>query len=184
MIPHTLEEIKKLRRKYHLTQKQLADRSGVSQSLIAKIEANTAEPSFSNAQHIFEALESLREKEELKAKELMQKKLLTADSKDALKQVIKIIKEKGISQMPVLSQGKVCGLLTEAGILQHLAEHPEKIAYLRAEQVMEEAPPIVSPNTGQRMLLELLKSFPVVLVAEKGELQGIVSKADVLGRME
>ncbi|MBI2667058.1 CBS domain-containing protein [Candidatus Woesearchaeota archaeon] len=184
MIPHTLEEIKKLRRKCHLTQKQLANHSGVSQSLIAKIEANTAEPSFSNAQRIFEALESMQEKKEVKAKELMQKKLFTADSKDTLKQVIKIIKEKGISQMPVLSQGKVCGLLTEAGILQHLAEHQEKISFLKAEQVMEEAPPIVSPNTGQRMLLELLKNFPVVLVAEKGELQGIVSKSDVLGRME
>ncbi len=181
---HRLEEISKLRKKFRLTQKQLADRSGVSQSLIAKIEAGTAEPSFSNAQRIFEALEGLQEKEELKAGELMQKKVLTADIKEPLKQIIKTIKEKGISQMPVVSNGKVCGLLTEAGILQHLADHPEKIAYLRAEQVMEEAPPIVSPNTGQRMLLELLKNFPIVLVAEKGELQGIVSKSDVIGKIE
>ena len=180
---NTLDDIKRLRQKLQLTQKQLAEKSAVSQSLIAKIEAKTAEPSFHNAQKIFIALEELQHKEELQAKDLMQKKVFAADYHEPLKQIIRIIKEKGISQLPVLSQGKVCGLLTEAGILQHLAEHPKNVAFLRAEQVMEEAPPIVSPHTRQSTLLALLKSSPIILIAEKGELQGIVSKSDLLGKL-
>jgi len=65
-----LTEIKQLRRKYHLNQKELAQRAEVSQSLIAKIEAGKVEPSYSKAKLIFEALDQLREKEEVKAKDI------------------------------------------------------------------------------------------------------------------
>ena len=40
----TLEEIKRLRKKYHLNQKELAQRGDVSQSLIATVEGGTVEP--------------------------------------------------------------------------------------------------------------------------------------------
>ncbi len=51
-----LSEIKHLRKKFGLTQSQLAKLSGVSQSLIAKIEADRIDPTFSKAQKIFEAI--------------------------------------------------------------------------------------------------------------------------------
>ena len=70
-----LEEIKRLRKKYHLNQKELARRANVSQSLIAKIEAGTVEPSFSKAMQIFEALEQLREKEEIKTRDIINPKI-------------------------------------------------------------------------------------------------------------
>jgi len=39
-MPYELEEIKEIRKKFGLTQNELANRAGVSQSLIAKIEDN------------------------------------------------------------------------------------------------------------------------------------------------
>lgn len=57
-----LEEIKQIRKKYNLTQSDLAKRSGVSQSLIAKIEAGRIDPTYSNAQKIFNALNDMGEK--------------------------------------------------------------------------------------------------------------------------
>ena len=74
MVFKSLNEIKKLRKKYNLNQKELADKAGVSQSLIAKIESGKVEPTFTKAQKIFEALDELREKEEIKAKEIMNTK--------------------------------------------------------------------------------------------------------------
>lgn len=179
-----LAEIKHLRKKYHLNQKELAQRAGVSQSLIAKIEAGTVEPSFSKAKLIFETLDQLRETKEIKAKDLMNKKISSAEIGEPLKDVIRAMKSKGISQLPVLSKEKVCGIITEGSILRKMLEHPEKSHSLKAEDVMEEAPPIVTLNTGFNTLSILLRDHPVVLVAERGDIKGIISKSDLLGKME
>ena len=48
-----IDEIKKLRSSLGLTQKDLAQRADVSQSLIAKIEAGRIDPTFSKVQKIF-----------------------------------------------------------------------------------------------------------------------------------
>lgn len=179
-----LTHIKRLRTKFHLNQNQLAQRAGVSQSLIAKIEAGTIDPSYTKTQQIFAALDQLREKEETKAKDIMRTKIVFAHAHEPVKEIIKTMKLKGISQVPVLTNGKVSGIITETTIVNKIAEHPEKISTLKAEDVMEEAPPIVTFNTGLKTLLDLLKNYPIVLIAEKGDVKGIVSKSDVLGRIE
>ncbi|HLC52413.1 MAG TPA: CBS domain-containing protein [Candidatus Nanoarchaeia archaeon] len=180
----SLEEVKRLRKKYNLTQKNLALRSGVSQSLIAKIEAGTIEPTFTKAQKIFEILEQARVKKEIKAAEVMHKKIFFAQSKELVKEVIKTMRKRGISQMPVLAGEKVCGLITERSILDKIAEDHSRLSLLRVENIMEDSPPIVSENTGLRALINLLHEYPAVLVAEKGEVKGIISKSDLLKKME
>ena len=184
MGPKSLSDIKFLRKKFSLNQNELAGKAGVSQSLIAKIEAGKVEPTFSKAQQIFSALEELREKEEVKAKEVMNKEILTTPIHSSLKEIISIMKENGISQVPVVSRENVCGLVTEKILLKETLNNPDRINSLRAGDVMEEAPPIISLNTGIRILSELLHDYPIVLVAEKGEMKGVVSKSDLLGRVE
>ncbi|HIG93488.1 TPA: helix-turn-helix domain-containing protein [Candidatus Woesearchaeota archaeon] len=184
MSPLSLEDIRRLRKKYHLTQKQLADRSGVSQSLLAKIEAQRVEPTYSKAQAIFAALDSLREKQELKAKELLNQKVSFAHGQDSLIEVIKVMKLKGISQMPVLVNERVCGLISETAIVNALIDHPARLQALKVSDVMEDAPPIVSLHAGLRTVTELLRDAPIVLVAEKGNIKGLISKTDLLGKME
>ncbi|MBI2668218.1 CBS domain-containing protein [Candidatus Woesearchaeota archaeon] len=184
MIDSTLEQIKRLRKKYHLNQKELADKAGVSQSLIAKIEAGKLDPSYTKAQQIFQALEQLREKEEIKAHQIMNSKIIFAQSSDHLKDIIKIMKQKGISQVPVMQKEKVCGIISESAILQKIADHPETVSSLKAGEVMDDVPPIVSLQTGLKTLLQLLQDNQIVLVAEKGDVKGIISKSDVLGKME
>ena len=180
----TLHQIKTLRKKYHLNQKELAARAGVSQSLIAKIEAGKIDPSFTKAQQIFTALEQIREKEEIKAKDIMKTKVIFAKVNDSVKDIIRIMKSKSISQIPVLFREKVCGVISESTVLQKIAERPQTISSLKAGEVMEEVPPIVAPNTGVKTLLLLLQNYSIILVAEKGDIKGIISKTDVLGRME
>ncbi len=184
MNTYRLEEIKKLRKKYHLTQKQLASRAQVSQSLIAKIESNAVDPTYSNTQKIFSALDDLRNQQEVKAKEIMTTKIVFVSSTEKLKEAIKLFKSRNISQVPVLHHGKVLGMVTEAAILSKIAEKPERLSQLKVEDVLEDAPPIVPPNTGIRVLLNLLQGYPIVLVAEKGEIRGIIAKSDVLGKVE
>ncbi|MBI2665417.1 CBS domain-containing protein, partial [Candidatus Woesearchaeota archaeon] len=171
-------------KKYEINQKELASRSGVSQSLIAKIESRIVEPTYSKVQRIFQALEELREKQEPKASEIMKTKIIFAHPKDQVKEIIKLMKSKGISQIPVQDNGVILGIITEGIILKYIADNPEKLSHLTVEEIMGETPPIVSPKTGMKLLLELLKDYTIVLVAEKGHVQGIISKADVLGKVE
>jgi len=181
---HTLDQIKSLRSKYHLNQKQLADLAGVSQSLIAKIEAGKVDPSFSKAKQILDALDRLHEEKEIKAKEIMSTKIIFAQAQEPLKEVVKTMKHKAISQVPVLDKEKVVGIISETTILEKVAEHPERMHSFKAKDVIDAVPPIVSLNTGMKTLLHLLQEFPIVLVAEKGDIKGIISKTDLLGKME
>ena len=54
---YELTRIKQMRRNLELTQTELAKLSGVSQSLIAKIERGNIEPSYTIARKIFAVLE-------------------------------------------------------------------------------------------------------------------------------
>jgi predicted transcriptional regulator len=77
----------------------------------------------------------------------------------------------------------VCGLITEGIILKKVMADPVSIDSLSAEEIMEEVPPIISASTGLKTLLELLKDSPLVLVAEKGDIKGIISKTDLLDKI-
>ena len=93
----TLDQIKHLRKKHFFNQKELAEKAAVSQSLIAKIESGKIEPSFSNAKKIFTVLEELREKQEIKANQLMNRKIVFAKTNDKVKDLIHILKRKSIN---------------------------------------------------------------------------------------
>ncbi len=176
---YKLSEIKRLRKKLEINQKELAVRAGVSQSLIAKIEAGKIEPTYSKACGILETLKDLEEQEEAKAKELMNKKVVFVKPTEKVKEVIKLMKQKGISQIPVQNEKVVVGLISEKIILDKLAEG-ENITGLTAAEIMDDCPPIISLETKQRTILEILREHSIVLVAKKGEVKGIISKSDLL----
>jgi predicted transcriptional regulator len=179
-----LTEIKRLRRKYNLSQKDLAFRSGVSQSLIAKVESGKVEPTYTKTIQLFDALEELRKKDQTRAKDLMNHDVITVDINDHITQIITIMKKSNFSQIPVLSNGKVCGLITESTILEKMLENSGKIAYLSANDLMEDAPPIIPREIVLQPILSLLQTSPMVLVMHQGELQGIICKSDVLEKIE
>ncbi|MFA4856113.1 MAG: helix-turn-helix domain-containing protein, partial [archaeon] len=70
MLPD-LGEIKARRISAGLTQSRLASLSGVSQSLIAKIEAGNIEPSYGRAKRLLDCLAQLNAKKEKQAKDIM-----------------------------------------------------------------------------------------------------------------
>ncbi len=177
-----LKRIKILRKKNNLTQKQLANLAGVSQSLIAKIESNRIDPTYTKAQQILSTLEQIDKRDEVKAKEIMQTKIIFADENDFVKDIILTMKKKAISQIPVKHKDNVSGLITEKTIIDNLLKK-ENLSQLKVKEIMEDAPPIISTNTNLKTLLILLRECSVALVSDKGEIKGIISKTDLMGRI-
>lgn len=179
MPEHDLQDIKKIRKKLGLTQSELAKKAGVSQSLIAKIEASTLDPGYTKTKQIFDALENLTQSEELSAQDIMQKKIVTANAQEKIIDIIKTMKKHAISQVPIIEHETPIGLMTESVLLDKISSGAD-MTKLHARDIMDECPPVVTPSTKISVITHLLRHFPVVLVAEKGTLKGLVSKADLI----
>ncbi len=178
-MPYELSEIKKIRKNLGLTQVDLAKRANVSQSLIAKIEAGKIDPTFTKTKKIFETLNDMQKKEEIKAEEVMRKNIITVSPNDDIKDSIQKMKKYNISQMPVIDNNEAIGLISESSLLDALMGKKEK----KVEAIMEDAPPIVSKNASIRVISNLLHHYPMVLVSEGGKLTGLITKADLLDKL-
>lgn len=175
---YELKDIKEVRKKFGLTQMQLAKKAGVSQSLIAKIEAGRLDPTYSNAQKIFRALDILTEKHEAKAIDIMTKKTISITPESDMQEVIKKIRGYGISQMPVIDNEKVIGFLSESAVVDALMAGKKDI---KAKEIMQDCPPSVDKNATLTVISGLLKYYPMIMVMEKGKLLGVITKSDIIG---
>lgn len=174
-----IDEIKHIRKKLGLTQNQLAQRAQVSQSLIAKIESGRLDPTYSNAQKIFNALNDLSKKQEAKAGELMTDKVISVIPEDSIKDAITRMKKFNISQMPVIEEHKSIGLVSESIILEAMLNKQVK----RVKEIMRDSPPVISKNTSLGIISNLLKFYSLILVSEDGKLKGVITRADLLAKI-
>jgi len=109
----------------------------------------------------------------------MTKRVFSASPEDKIKDVVLVIKQHKISQMPVIKKEKCVGLISESSIIKVLSEG-RRIEFVK--DIMEEAPPIVSINTDLSVIAELLKHFPIVLVQDSKHYVGVITKTDMLNK--
>jgi predicted transcriptional regulator len=176
VMQYEISEIKSIRKKLGLTQAELAKQAGVSQSLVTKIEAGLLDPSYSNVKKIFDVLMNLSKSKELKALDIMNKRLIGVNSSMKIKDVVKEMRKHGISQMPVIDNDKCVGLVSDSILLDAFSRKDAQ----RVSDVMGDAPPTIAKDASIDIISNLLKFYPIVLVAEKGKLEGVITKADIL----
>ena len=175
-MPYEISEIKSIRKKLGITQAELAKQSNVSQSLIAKIESGNLDPTYSKVKQIFAVIDDLSKSKQLKAKAIMNKKLIGIAPETKIRDIIKEMRRHGISQMPVIKNGQCIGLVSETILLDAF----NKKNVEKAEDIMGDIPPIIAKDTSIDLISNLLKFYPIVMVSEKGKLLGVITKADIL----
>lgn len=177
-----LNEIKYRRKQLNLTQLQLAELSGVSQSLIAKIESNQTIPGYENAKRLFDCLEKTSETHKVTAKDFLQSKVFTIQAGDTVQKAVRIMEKNGFSQIPVLEKEQVIGTVSEKGILQKIESgwSAKKMAETRASEIMEGALPQIPLDTPFKLVAGMLEHSQAVIMTQKGRIKGIISKSDLL----
>lgn len=179
-----LSSIEKMRKKLGLTQKQLANISGVSQSLIAKIESGKIDPSYSNVVKIMSALESEGSRKSSKINEIMTKKIISISPSDKVGNAIRIMQEEDISQLPVFSNNVCIGSISDSMFVEWFSKYGSKIKKMKVSEVMGDSFPIVPYDSDVDVAVHLLRFYRAVLVKKKGKTAGIVTKADMIKAME
>lgn len=181
MLP-SISEIKIRRTAAGVTQQGLSKLSGVSQSLIAKIESGKISPGFEKVKQLFDCLDRLHEESGTNAGRIMRKHVYSASPKKSIRQAIFLMEKKGISQLPVIEHGNCVGTLTEKGILTRLGKIQDSVHLGKAKvsMAMEEAMPTIQENTPFSIVSAMLSFHSAVLVAKKGKITGIITKADLL----
>ncbi|MGC8692339.1 MAG: CBS domain-containing protein [Thermoplasmata archaeon] len=184
MLP-SLEEIRNLRIKIGLTQKQLADHVGLSQSYIARLEKGDINPTYENVRKIYSVLENYLDKNmnnDILARDIMTKNVLTVNSTDTIEKGINLMLENGISQLPVLEGNIIVGSITEELINKILNNEKIKntIKSKKVKDFMEESFPQISGNTSVKIISYLLNQYQAILVVSKGKLEGIITKTDLI----
>ena len=182
----TADDLRKLRKRYGLTQKALALKSGVSQSLISRIENKTVDPRLSTIRKIFEAIILLQNREGT-ARDVMHGPVITINALESVQKAIDLMKKNAISQLPVLKDDKIIGSVRESTLINRFSKSKNTETFFSSSvyNIMDEPFITVKPNFTVDAVIELLlKSNPAIIVIEQKKIIGIITKIDVLSPLK
>ncbi|MGI0071997.1 MAG: XRE family transcriptional regulator [Thermoplasmata archaeon] len=176
----TLGEIRKRRVALGISLGELARAVGRSDATLSRIERGRIRPSYDLVQLILQYLEAQEgyAAPRLTVGDLMNRSLVTVESTATLATAAQRLEGGAFSQLPVVDSGKVVGSLSESALLRALAEPSAR--KMRVRDVLESAYPVLDEGFPADLLPGLLGRYPAVLIARRGELQGIVTKADLI----
>jgi predicted transcriptional regulator len=174
-------DLRRVRKELGITEKELAKLSGVSQSLIAKIELGMVDPSYSKMKAISEAIMRISGLQG-KASDIMTSPVIKVSPDDTVEKAAELFEKHGISQVPVMVEGVAVGSFTERDLIKLVSEKKDvKSAFsMRIRDVMGDILPVVGSEAPIPLVLSLLEHSQAVLVSRMGEIVGIITRADVL----
>ncbi|MHA1785862.1 MAG: CBS domain-containing protein [Candidatus Helarchaeota archaeon] len=177
----TPEELRKLRKNANLTQTELANLAGVSQSLIARIENNTIDPRISTLKKILKAIFEAKENKK-RAIDFAIKKVITISDNNLISKAANIMNQKSISQLIVIDgKNNIVGSIREKSITRKLLEHGEMILKDKIKNQLDDPLPEISAESSLEEIKSLvIENDAVILVSKDKKIKGIITKADII----
>jgi cystathionine beta-synthase len=108
--------------------------------------------------------------------------LVTARRTDAVSAVIAKMKDDDVSQLPVLDDGTLVGMISEVDLLTYLLDGTHRPSD-PIQSIIDPAPPAVAPDTPVEALADVFLSANAAVVVDRGTAVGIVTKIDVIDHL-
>lgn len=106
------------------------------------------------------------------------RQVISAERTATLRQVIALLKEHGISQVPVLDRGRLCGIVAEVDLLNHILVKGSSLDE-SIESIIEADYQTVTPQTKVRLLKTIFNDAKMVCVLSSGHVSsGDGTKSD------
>ena len=185
MLLPNLEMIKQERGRLRLTQKQLANMTDVSTSMINQIESGRCKPSYETAKRIFEKLTTFEESQSETAEDICTWNIVKLKVTNTIDDARKKMHSVGISQIPIFDGKVPKGIVTEEGILKKLDDSGDKSRWKKTQllDVMENIPAIVTHDTPVKSIVQLVRTGKFLLVTKDTKF-GIITASDTLNIMD
>lgn len=176
----SLAEIRKRRTSLGISLGELASAVGRSDATISRIERGQIRPSYEMVQKILSYLEERESHASppLRSRDVMKRDVTTVDGISLVGEAARAMEKGGFSQLPVVEGGRVTGAVSESTLLRALAQPNGR--RIRVRDVQEEAYPQVGEDFPADLLASILTRYPAVLVLNRGELLGIVTRIDLI----
>jgi predicted transcriptional regulator len=174
----TPADLRERRKRLDLTQAELADRAGVSQPLIARIEGSDVDPRLSTLRRIVEALDTV-EGDIVRAGDVMNTDVVAVAPDDSVSNAIDVMGEKGFSQLPVVDDTVPVGMIGNRDVRR---TGTADLTTVPVAEVMDRSVTTVEPEATLDEVNARLDIDHAVLVVGDHGIEGIVTEADVAAR--
>ncbi len=176
----TPQELKKTRERLGLSQAQVANLAGISQSMVARIESGTVDPRLSTLRKVVQVL-SAAERPSTTAKDVMCSPVLFVNADDPITKAVALMEEKNISQLPVIEHQVPVGCISESAIIEAIERKGPRGHVPLVREYMESGFPTVPPDADLSTVVHLLQHNHAVLVMDRGAIRGVITKHDLIG---
>src|SRR5437868_7522361 len=105
--------------------------------------------------------------------------LVSVSPNHTVNDAVQLMNSYGLSQLPVLDEGKSVGSLREGKLMAKLVSNRE-LMQTTVANVMEKGFPVISEDVGMESAVKYLKTSPAILIEEYGRIVGIITRHDVL----
>ena len=176
----TPEELRTRRETLGMKQTELAKRAGISQSMVARIEAGNVDPRVSTLNKIIVVLNSA-EPRRMRATQIMHTLYFAVQPQDAIGRAVEIFEKNNISQLPVIERGIPVGCISESVIVKAIEQQRlHKTHLFLVRDFMEPGFPTVPPDMDVETVVNILQQNHAVLVVEGRTVRGVITKHDLI----
>lgn len=174
------EELRSRRETLGLRQTEVAKKAGISQSMVARIEAGSVDPRVSTLNKIIAVLNNAGQKK-ITASQIMHVPVLSVSPQAGISQAVEIFEKNNISQLPVIERGVPVGCISESVIVKAIEQ--QRLHHMHpflVKDFMEPGFPTVPPDMDVETVVNILQQNHAVLVLEGRQVKGVITKHDLI----
>ncbi|MGB0648200.1 MAG: pyridoxal-phosphate dependent enzyme [Bradymonadia bacterium] len=110
-------------------------------------------------------------------------KVIVADRGAKIENVIELMKSEGISQVPIVSDGQLVGIVNESSLLEVMLKKGRDGLGATVDTVMTDSFEIADPDAPVGLFNHIFRQGKVVVVWERGEVRGVITQIDLIDHL-